>query len=242
MEYVLEICAQDYASCLAAKRASAGRIELCSSLETGGISPSPALVEAALALNGPEVYVLVRPRSGYFSYGPAEFEIILKDIAHYRTLGVHGIVCGSLNKQGRIDEVQLSELLDASANLGFTFHRAFDLIDDQFKALEVLMKHGVKRVLTSGGERSALDGLYRITQLVKQAGSAMSIMPGTGIHSGVLKEIMECGAREFHLSAQRVYEYEVEYTGKELFSTTFRSSNEAEINACLTILEQAQKH
>lgn len=239
MNYTLEICAQDLASCHAATRSGAQRIELCSALELGGISPSMGLVEAAIDLDGPEVYVLVRPRSGYFTYNAAEFDMILEDAEQYLNAGADGIVFGSLDRVGKIERSQLAEMIDLVGNNGFTFHRAFDLVNDQLSALDILMEMNVPRVLTSGGERKAEEALPRLTELVGHGGDRISIMPGTGIHSGNLRDIMACGASEFHLSAQRAHPYEVEYTGKELFTTTFRSSNEAEIRTCMEILRNA---
>lgn len=236
MTKVLEICTQDYSSIKASAAKGAHRIELCSSLETGGLTPSIGLIESALELSGPEVYVLIRPRTGYFTHKADEFKIMLRDAELALNAGAHGIVSGFLTAEASIDKVQTKEMLNLCADRGFTFHRAFDLLDDQFEGMEELIDLGVKRILSSGQERNAEAGKGRLTELINRAAGRISIMPGSGIHSGNIAEIMETGAHEFHLSAQRLHAYEVNYQGKDLFSTAFRSSNADEIQKCLEII------
>ena len=236
MEKKLEICTQDYSSIKAAARIGAHRIELCSSLETGGITPSIGLIESARDFPELDIYVLIRPRTGYFTYKADEFQIMMNDATKALEAGANGIVCGLLTADGLIHREQTAAMLEICGDKGFTFHRAFDLLDDQFQGIEELVDLGVKRVLTSGQERSAEAGLQRITALVEKANGRISVMPGSGIHSGNLSEIMSSGAHEFHLSGQRLHAYEVNYQGRDLFSTNYRSSNAEEIQKCLDIL------
>jgi len=232
----LEICTQDFSSIKAAAANGAHRIELCASLETGGLTPSIGIIEAALQLAGPEVYVLIRPRTGYFTYKADEFKMMMRDAELALETGAHGLVCGFLTADAKVDHPQTREMLKLCGDRGFTFHRAFDLLDDQFLGIEELADLGVERVLSSGQERTAEAGTDRLKQLVEKADGRISIMPGSGIHSGNLAEIMETGAHEFHLSAQRLHAYEVNYQGRDLFSTTFRSSNADEIKKCLALI------
>lgn len=236
MDRILEICAQDIVSVEAAAREGAHRIELCSSLETGGITPSIGLVNKARSYKDLKVFVLIRPRSGHFTYSPEEYGLMKEDIKECLDLGVDGIVAGFLDEDGKIDQDKSGEILELCGNAGFTFHRAFDLLEDQREGLEVLKALRVKRVLTSGQERTAEMGIDRIKELHELAGNEIVIMPGSGIHSGNIMDFAALGIKEFHLSAQRSQPYEVEYQGRDLFSTTFRSSNAMEIKKCLNLL------
>jgi copper homeostasis protein len=201
---LLEVAANSAASAFAAQEGGAGRVELCASLDEGGVTPSHGTL--VLAREGLEIplYVLIRPRAGDFVYDDHEIEAMLDDIMHCRELGCDGVVVGALTPEGDIDVDACERFLEAAQGMGVTFHRAFDLVADQFSTLETLVELGFERVLTSGGMPGAVAGAARLARLVAQAGQRISVMPGAGIEPGnvaALRDITR--AREFHASAKR---------------------------------------
>jgi len=201
---LLEVAANSAASAFAAQAGGAGRVELCASLEEGGVTPSHGtLVLAREGLDIP-LYVLIRPRAGDFVYEDHEIEAMLDDIMHCRELGCDGVVVGALTPEGEVDADACQRFLEAAEGMGVTFHRAFDLVVDQGDALETLIELGFERVLTSGGMASAVAGAGRLARLVAQAGDRIVVMPGAGIEPGNIAALRDAtGAREFHASAKR---------------------------------------
>ncbi|GAA4506228.1 copper homeostasis protein CutC [Hymenobacter ginsengisoli] len=201
----LEICAGSLASALAAQAGGAHRIELCQNLEQGGITPSYGLIQQVLRRLTIPVMVLIRPRPGNFCYSPDEQAIMLADIAQCRALGCAGVVVGALDEAGRIDLPSCRALIEAAGPLQVTFHRAFDACPDQAQALTDIIGLGCHRVLTSGGQASALAGQAQLAALVRQAAGRISIMPGAGITPATLPALLAAtGAHEFHGSARRL--------------------------------------
>lgn len=201
---LLEIAANSVASAFAAQEGGAGRVELCASLEEGGVTPSHGTI--ALAREGLEIplYVLIRPRAGDFVYENAEVEAMLDDIVHCRELGCDGVVVGALTAEGEVDAEVCAMFVRSAGGMGLTFHRAFDLVPDRSAALETLIELGFERVLTSGGMQSAIAGASAIARLVAQAGGRIVVMPGAGIEPGNVVALRETTrAREFHASAKR---------------------------------------
>lgn len=201
---LLEVAANSVASAFAAQEGGAGRVELCASLDEGGVTPSHGTI--ALAREGLSIplYALIRPRAGDFLYENAEIESMLDDIAHCRELGCDGVVVGALTAEGEVDQEACAMFLRAAEGMGVTFHRAFDLVPDRQKALETLIELGFERVLTSGGMPSAVAGAASIARLVSQAGGRIIVMPGAGIEPGNILDLREATrAREFHASAKR---------------------------------------
>ncbi|WP_114241499.1 copper homeostasis protein CutC [Dyella sp. C9] len=202
---LLEVAANSLASALAAQAGGAGRIELCTALEAGGLTPSHgeiALVREQVAL---PLYVLIRPRAGDFLYSPQELATMHRDIEACAALGCDGVVLGVLDADGQVDGARCSELVAAAGRMGITFHRAFDLVPDQSTALEAVIALGAERVLTSGGRRSALEGAGQIRRLIDQAAGRVGVMPGAGIQAGnIASLVQQSGAREYHASAKRV--------------------------------------
>lgn len=201
---LLEVAANSAASAFAAQAGGAGRVELCASLDEGGVTPSHGtLVLAREGLDIP-LYVLIRPRAGDFVYEDHEIEAMLDDIMHCRELGCEGVVVGALTPEGEVDVDACQRFLEAAEGMGVTFHRAFDLVVDQGDALETLIELGFERVLTSGGMASAVAGAGRLARLVAQAGDRIVVMPGAGIEPGNIAALRDAtGAREFHASAKR---------------------------------------
>ena len=156
---LLEICANSFQSAINAQVAGAHRIELCSELAVGGITPSYGLIKKVIEKLSIPVYVLIRPRSGNFTYSEEEFNIMKADIILCKQLGCHGIVSGVLNTDNSIDSVRTKALIELSSPLPFTFHRAFDRAPDTFEALDQLIELGAGRILTSGQAPSAETGM-----------------------------------------------------------------------------------
>lgn len=201
---LLEVAANSAASAFAAQEGGAGRVELCASLDEGGVTPSHGTVVLAREGLTIPLFVLIRPRAGDFVYDDHEIEAMLDDIAHCRTLGCEGVVVGALTPDGEIDRDACDRFLDEAQGMGVTFHRAFDLVDDQAAALETLVELGFDRVLTSGGMGSAVAGAGRIARLVAQAAQRISVMPGAGIEPGNVAALRAAtGAHEFHASAKK---------------------------------------
>lgn len=204
--YQLEVAANSVASAMAAQAGGASRIELCGALELGGITPSVAQIAMAREHLHIPLYVLIRPRGGDFLYTDLECEQMQRDIETCEALGCDGVVLGVLDAEGRIDAARCRSLMNSVGRMGVTFHRAFDLTRDFEQALEDLITLGIERVLTSGGQISAIDGAATLRKLVSQGTGCIQVMPGAGITSGNLAALVQAtGAREFHASAKRQF-------------------------------------
>jgi copper homeostasis protein len=177
---LLEVCVDDAAGLAAAVAGGADRIELCSALAVGGITPSTGLMMLAAQVPIP-VVAMIRPRAGSFVYSPEEISIMLADIDQARTCGLAGIVLGASNKDGTLNLSQLHLLADAAVGMEITLHRAFDLVPDFCAAIDVAIELGFKRILTSGGEKIALDGIDQLANCIAHAAGRIEIMPGGGI-------------------------------------------------------------
>ncbi len=198
----LEICASNYQSAINAQNAGADRIELCSELGVGGITPSFGFIKHVIATLKIPVFVLIRPRSGNFTFSEDEFEIMKHDIQLCKEVGCSGIVSGMLNVDNSIDTERTRQLVELSKPLAFTFHRAFDCIPNPYKALEQLVELNVDRILTSGQESSAEKGIFVLQQLKKLANGRITILPGGGINSENALVFKGGAFDEIHCSAE----------------------------------------
>lgn len=200
---LLEVAANSLASALAAQAGGADRVELCTGLELGGLTPSAALIAQVRERLSIPVYVLIRPRAGDFLYGDDELDAMQRDIETCLSLGCDGVVFGVLDADGRVDVPRCRPLLSAAGGMGVTFHRAFDMACDLSQALEGVVTLGAERVLTSGGAVSASVGAPSIRRLVDQAAGRIVVMPGAGIHAANVTELARTThATEFHASAK----------------------------------------
>lgn len=200
----LEIAANSLASALAAQEGGASRIELCTALELGGLTPSAGQIARVREKLSIPVHVLVRPRAGDFAYADEEHATMLADIAHCVAAGCDGVVVGALTADGDVDVARCRELVSAAGRLDSTFHRAIDVCRDPTAALEAVIDLGFKRVLSSGGAASAREGSALLRRLIEQAAGRIEIMPGAGIDADNIAALMAAtGAREFHASAKR---------------------------------------
>jgi len=182
-EILVEACVESLEGALAAEEGGAGRVELCVALEVGGLTPPDDLVAACVARLSIPVFVLVRPRAGSFVLSTAELAATVEGILRVTSLGAGGIVAGALTPEGRVDVPATAEMIAAAGGLPFTFHRAFDEIADQVEALEALIGLGVRRVLTSGGAKTAEEGAGRIGELVRQAAGRIGILAGGSVRA-----------------------------------------------------------
>lgn len=203
----LEVCSGTIGSVLAARKGGADRVELCSGLDEGGLTPSLGFIREAVAVEGIRTHVLIRPRGGDFLYTDAERRVILDDIRVACEAGAHGIVVGALTADGDIDELFCREMVEASQGRSLTFHRAFDMCRDARQALEVLVGLGFDRVLTSGQAATAEEGIPMLRELVSQAAGRIRIMAGCGVSPSNARRILdETGATDIHASARTLVE------------------------------------
>ena len=199
---ICEICVDSIAGVRAAKAAGAQRIELCADLLEGGITPSRGMIHQARTIPGLGLHVIIRPRGGDFLFDDDEFAIQRADIEAAKAERADGVVIGLLTAEGEIDEKRMRELIALARPLSVTFHRAFDVAADPFGALETLIELGVDRVLTSGQEATALEGLPLIVELIKRAGERIVIMPGGGITARNVERIVtQARPSEIHFAA-----------------------------------------
>lgn len=200
---VTEICIDSVQGVLAAKEAGADRVELCSALLEGGLTPSYGMVKRAVAVSSDiDVQVIIRPRAGDFLYTDDEFIAMKEDINALKSLGVDGFVFGLLDADGHVDVVRTKDLIELSRPATVTFHRAIDMAYDPFNALDNLIELGVDRILTSGQAPNVLEGAPIIKEMIKRAAGRVTIMPGGGITSNnVARILQETGASEIHFTA-----------------------------------------
>ncbi|MEZ4870157.1 MAG: copper homeostasis protein CutC [Caldilineaceae bacterium] len=216
--FTVEICIDSVEGALAAQQGGAQRVELCDNLLEGGTTPSAGMIALTRQQITIDLNVMIRPRGGDFCYSDLEFAVMRHDIAQAKQLGANGVVIGLLNADGAIDTQRTAELIALARPLSVTFHRAFDMTADPQQALSALIDLGVDRVLTSGLESSALEGMDLLAMLVRQAGARMIVMAGGGINErNVAKIVQQSGVREVHLAARSTTESPMHYRNPHAF-------------------------
>lgn len=202
--YQFEVCANSVESCLAAQGAGANRVELCAGIPEGGTTPSYGEIATARELlHQTRLHVIIRPRGGDFFYSDTERRVMRQDIEMARRLGADGVVFGCLTPEGDIDLTLLRQLVEASAGMSVTFHRAFDVCRAPQEALEQLIDAGCHRILTSGQQPTAEQGIPLLRELQRQASGRIILLAGCGVNEGNIARIArETGIREFHFSAR----------------------------------------
>lgn len=212
MPYQFEVCANSVSSCLSAQLAGAHRVELCAALPEGGTTPSFGEISLARELLHIKLHVLIRPRAGDFLYNDLELKSMIKDIEMCRRLGVDGVVIGCLDKSGNVDMHQTKTLIEASGTMSVTFHRAFDLCKDPFEALENIITLGCERILTSGQQPTAIEGVHLLQSLHTKAAGRIILLAGSGVNENNIAEIAgTTGIQEFHFSARTAVESKMEF-------------------------------
>lgn len=210
--YLLECCVDSVESAMEAKRGGADRIELCSGLIIGGLSPSKALFEEIRKNVDIRIHVLLRPRFGDFCYTEYEHHIIKEEVKMFRELGADGVVIGSLRPDGTLNTEQMKELIEEAGNMSITLHRAFDMCKDPLETLKQAKDLGIHTILTSGQKNSCIEGTDLLSQLVKEAAGEIDILIGGGVDGTVIEELYQkTGSRTYHMSGKVTLDSEMKY-------------------------------
>lgn len=228
-DYILECCVDSVESAIEAKKGGADRIELCSALVIGGLSPSKALFEKIKSEVGIRTHVLLRPRFGDFCYTDYEHEIIKEEIRMFKEAGADAVVIGSLKPDGSLNMEQMRELVKEAEGMSITLHRAFDMCKDPFQTLEQVKELGIDTILTSGQKNSCAEGAELLAQLVEKSEGKVDILIGAGVDASVIKELYEkTKARSYHMSGKITLDSEMVYR-KEEVSMGVASMSEYEV-------------
>lgn len=199
---LLEICCGSIDDAIQAEKGGADRVELCSALFLGGLTPSLGTMQEAKRRLKIPVMAMVRPRGGGFCYTEAEMATMERDVEAAVDSGADGVVFGVLESDGKIDVRRTKRMRQLIGKRQAVFHRAFDVTPDPFKALEQLVDLGITRILTSGQKDSVPEGVELIAQLVERAGKRIEILPGGGIRPFNVGEVVErSGCRQVHMTA-----------------------------------------
>jgi len=198
----LEICLDTPAGLAAAVAGGADRIELCSALDSEGLTPAPGLMAQA-GVCGCETFALIRSRAGDFVFGDLDLDAMRRDIDAALAAGLAGVVLGASRPDGRLDERALGDLIAHASGLDVALHRAFDVTPDKAEALETAIGLGFKRILTSGGRPGAPEGADLIAELVQRAGERIVIMAGAGLEPGNVADfVRRTGVKEVHAACR----------------------------------------
>jgi copper homeostasis protein len=215
---VLEICVDSVESAVAAERGGARRVELCSDLLEGGITPSPGLLQRVRERIGIDLFVMIRPRGGDFCYTAEELAIMKADIEHAKELGADGVVLGVLDADGYVDVERTRDLVEQAKPLPVTFHRAVDVSADFGDSLEKIIASGAQRVLTSGGKRRVIDSTSDIAEAIRQTSGRLIVMVGGGLNPENIRAVAEeTGAPEYHASLNTGIPSPVRFRNDSLF-------------------------
>lgn len=202
---LLEICVDSLPSALIAQEAGADRIELCAGLDVGGLTPDQALFALARKKLNIPIHVLIRPRSGNFVYDVLDLELMIESIHAFKSQGADGLVLGALTNRDEVDAPMMHQLLKVARPLPVTFHRAFDQLASPLEALPFLIDEGVRRVLTSGQQTKAVDGISLLQQVSEDVAGKLIILPGGGISSKNVESLLAAGMSEIHASARESF-------------------------------------
>ncbi len=217
-KFTLEICTGSTESALISQKAAADRVELCDNLFEGGTTPSYGSIKLARKNLKIGLQVIIRPRGGDFCYSDLEFEIMKEDIKFAKEIGVDGVVIGILNPDGTVDKKRSAELIELARPMNVTFHRAFDMTRDPFEALEDIISIGADRILTSGQEKSAIEGMFLIKDLIEKAGDRIIIMPGAGLTLNNMDRFLEyTGAKEIHVADNEYHDSKMEFRPNHIY-------------------------
>src|SRR6056297_2810692 len=213
----IEVCVDSLSSAINAEECGVDRLEVSSCLELGGVTPSFGLVKEITKTIQAPVMVLIRPRSGNFTYSKKEQSVMLESMRSFTSLNIEGFVIGALDKNGDIDLPFITRVVELFGNASLTFHRAFDFVNDPFSALECLKKLNIKRILTSGQSDDIIKGKELIKKLEIKADNKIIIMPGGGITPKNVYELVDyTKVKEIHTSASSIINTNIEYANKNL--------------------------
>jgi len=231
--FILEIATSDFETTKSAVEGGADRIELCANLNEGGTTPCYGTIYQCRERFDVLLYPIIRPRGGDFLYTDDEYEIMLHDVKLCKQLGCDGIVIGLLNNDGAIDGIRTAALIEIAYPMGVTFHRAFDRCRDPWEAMEQLIEIGCERILTSGQQPTANEGMELIVELNRIANHRIIIMPGSGVRRENIKLLAEkTGCKEFHSSLRSRTK-----TKMEFIHPAFENSAESYMNNFIDAFE-----
>lgn len=239
--FQFEVCTNSVESCIAAQSGRANRVELCAGIPEGGTTPSYGEIAMAReVLTSTRLHVIIRPRGGDFLYSPIEVRTMLKDIEIAHHLGADGVVFGCLTANGEVNIPAMQQLMDASAGLSVTFHRAFDVCRDAEKALEQIIELGCNRILTSGQQPNAEVGISLLKKLHEQAAERIILLAGCGVNEKNIHSIAsQTGISEFHFSARESIKSDMQYRNESVSMGGTVQINEYERN--VTTAERVRK-
>lgn len=201
---LIEACVDSHASCMAAARGGADRLELCANLAIGGTTPSPAVFKQVKRDCDVKINVLIRPRFGDFLYSDIEMEEMCEEINAFRVLGANGVVIGALTPEGELDREKMARLMACAGSMDVTLHRAFDMTRDPFAALEAAIELGCRTILTSGQAGDAAAGKDLLRELYARAAGRIDIMAGCGVKKWNIREIHDhAGVVVFHTTGRK---------------------------------------
>ncbi|MGH4038206.1 MAG: copper homeostasis protein CutC [Sphaerochaeta sp.] len=218
MDTKIEICLENVESIIAAEKNGADRVEFCSDLFEGGLTPTLGMFKTAKKYCSIPMNVMIRPRGGDFCYTDIEFETMLENIKLFKEAGANAIVFGVLTPDGEIDVEKSKRIIEASRPLPVTFHRAFDMTKDAIKSLHTLIDLGVERVLTSGLEATVMEGIITLKELIDEAKDDIIVMPGCGISErnfDYIKETLK--AKEYHVFLPEATPSKMEYRPDHIY-------------------------
>lgn len=231
----LELCIESSEEAKIAGELNISRVELCQALALGGLTPSYGLISRTCEITSSEVHVMIRPRSGNFDYNREEMLLMQRDIIGAKSGGAKGVVFGVLDQNSKID-IQRNLTLAETArklDLDITFHRAFDLVNKWQDGLETLINLGFTRILTSGSQPKAIDGIQQIKEINTKAAGRIQIMAGSGINATQVDSFKDIGIKDLHFSAQVVSNATSAYG--------FGNSFQIDTNKIVSIIEKVKK-
>lgn len=206
MSRILEVCVDSYASAMAAIAGGADRLELCSALAVGGLTPSAALLRQIRRVSDIPIRCLMRPRGGDFLYTKEEVEQMAMEMRVLRDAGADGFVIGCLTADGELDGVAMEPLLKEASGLGLTLHRCIDVSRNLEETYRQAAQLGFDTVLTSGGAGKCLDGMKTVGRLlvIRDTENGPEVLIGAGVNAGVIAAFREKfpQSRAFHMSGK----------------------------------------
>jgi len=224
-EIIVEICVDSLESAIAAERGGARRVELCSSLVEGGVTPSAGLIATTRQKISIDLHVMIRPRAGDFCYTSGEFEVMRRDVLMAKQLGANGLVFGVLDQDANVDIERTRLLVDLARPLKTTYHRAFDMSADLLVSLKQVAETGADRILTSGGAATAIEGTATLRNLVEAAKGRTIIMACGGIdHQNVQGVLEKTSVREVNVGLRTPIESPMRYRKNDISMGPFRGN------------------
>lgn len=246
-KYILEACVDSVRSAIEAEKGGASRVELCSDLVIGGVSPSIPLFRQIRKYTDLRIRVLLRPRYGDYCYDSYEFEELKEEVSLFREEGADGVVVGILNPDGTLNTEQLSELKQEAGSMEITLHRAFDVCADPFQALEQAVEMGFDTILTSGQAPTAWEGRDLLRELQKKSRGRIEILAASGIGPEPIRNLIPfTGISSYHMSGKSELESAMTFRKKGIGLGLSESSDykilrtdSHEIRTSVALLKQA---